>query len=65
MILRTERLNKVSCLSTEQDKPLETGPYGFILLECPCVWDKVGADGTGRVLLAAWSRVLEMIDIRC
>lgn len=37
-------------MSTKQDKPPETGPYGSILLECPCVWGEVGADGTGRVL---------------
>lgn len=42
-------MNKVSCFSVEQDRPSETRPYGNILLECPCIWVEVGADGTGRV----------------
>lgn len=50
VVLRTERLNKVYCYLAKQNKLPETRPYGSILLECPCVWGEVGADGTGRVL---------------
>lgn len=50
MELRANIVDKVCCFSTKQDKSPETRPYGSVLLECPCVWGEIGADGTGRVL---------------